>query len=70
MAVYMKPGPKAVFCAVDDVVAVDVEGTVMVAFIVSIPFAKMLLMFCYEDCEDCEAIARELMPPFSTDGMF
>ena len=50
MAVYMKPGPNAVFCAVDDVVAVDVEGTAIVELVVSIPFANMLLMFCWEDC--------------------
>lgn len=43
---YMKPGPNtaALFCAAG--VAVDVEGTAVVAFVVSIPFANMLLMFC------------------------
>ena len=49
MAVYMKPGPKAVLCALDDVVAVDVEGTAQ-ELVVSIPFANMLLIFCWEDC--------------------
>ena len=46
IAVYMKPGPNAavLFCAAG--VAVDVEGTVVVTFVVSIPFENMLLMFC------------------------
>ena len=42
---YMKPGPKAVvlFCTAG--VSVDVEGTAIFEFVVSTPFANMLLMF-------------------------
>lgn len=40
----LEPNAAVLFCAAG--VAVDVEGTVVVAFVVSIPFENMLLMFC------------------------